>query len=327
VTTLLVAANGGHLAQLVELVPRLGPLAADRLWLTPPGAQANSLLAGERRVDAPPVREREVVNIGRTARIAHRLLHEQRIGAVVSTGSGIALGVLPYAAARGVPTHYIESATFVGRRSMTARVLERVPRVRLHTQYPHMATGRWHYAGSVFEGYVPVDAPPVAAAPPGRPPRPLRIVVTLGSDRWPFRRVVERLVAILPADASVLWQVGPTPIDDLGLDAVAYLPADRLAAELAAADVVIAHAGCGSALTALAAGRVPLLVPRDPRHGEVVDDHQVAFARHLEALGLAVHRPVEELTAADVAAMAGRGAARAASPPPLELDRSVALTR
>ena len=38
---------------------------------------------------------------------------------------------------------------------------------------------------------------------------------------------------------------------------------------------------------ALAHGRRPIVVPRLHRHGEAVDDHQVHFARRLEAAGLA----------------------------------------
>ena len=44
-TALLVATNGGHLAQLVELAPRLDGIEADRLWITFDSPQSRSLLA------------------------------------------------------------------------------------------------------------------------------------------------------------------------------------------------------------------------------------------------------------------------------------------
>ena len=92
----------------------------------------------------------------------------------VSTGSGVALSFLPLAAAHGIPAHYIESAARVMEPSLTGRLLQRVPGIRLYRQYPDAARGKWRYAGSVFEGFE-------AAMTPTRPVR--RIVVTLGSGQ------------------------------------------------------------------------------------------------------------------------------------------------
>lgn len=72
------------------------------------------------------------------------------------------------------------------------------------------------------------------------------------------------------------------------------------------ADVVVAHAGTGSALAALDAGRCPVLIPRERAHGEHIDDHQRQIAAELELRGLAIHRSVESLTYADLEQAAGR---------------------
>ena len=52
------------------------------------------------------------------------------------------------------------------------------------------------------------------------------------------------------------------------------------------ARVVVTHAGVGSVLVALGAGKRPVVVPRRGRFGEAVDDHQVDFARRFEQAGL-----------------------------------------
>jgi len=122
-----------------------------------------------------------------------------------------------------------------------------------------------------------------------------RIVVTLGISRFGFRRLVDRLIDILPMHADVLWQVGST--DMSGLD-VAYhraLAAAELNAAIADSDVVIAHAGVGSAITALAAGKLPVLVPRQRRYKEHVDDHQRLLADELSGRGLAEYSDVSDL--------------------------------
>lgn len=291
-TVLFVAANGGHLAQLVALAPRLGSLASEAVWVTPADAQSDTLLAGAERVVIPAVSERALWPIARLNVLAAGVFRTHRPQAVVSTGSGVALAFLPQAVARGIPSYYIESATFADGVSVTGRVLQRVPRVRLFTQHAHRATGRWRFGGSVFDGCT------IRVGPNPRPIR--RAVVTLGSDRWTFRPMVERVRALLPDDVEVLWQVGPTDVGGLGIAAVRYLPTDRLEAAMADADVVISHAGCGTTLTALRLGRRPVLVARDPARGEVVDGHQLAFARALDALGLAVGREVGTLRLGDL---------------------------
>ena len=54
------------------------------------------------------------------------------------------------------------------------------------------------------------------------------------------------------------------------------------------ADVVVAHAGVGSAIMAMQAGKCPILVPRERAHREHVDDHQHEIASTLARAGLAL---------------------------------------
>ena len=85
------------------------------------------------------------------------------------------------------------------------------------------------------------------------------------------------------------------------------------------ADVVVAHAGVGAALTTLEAGRAPLLVPRLASHGEHMDDHQAHIAADLSRRGLAVSRDAGELTAADLSLAAGIRVTETRNVAPLEL--------
>lgn len=309
-TTLLVAANGGHLVQLVELSGRMGGDPGDRLWVTFDSPQSRSLLNGRRTEFIRPIEERDLLGVFLGVAAAHRIFRDLNVTAVVSTGSGIALSFLPYAAMRGIPAHYIESAARVGAPSLTGRLLERVPRVRLYRQYPHGAQGRWKYVGSVFDGFQ-------ATAHQPRPVR--RLVVTLGSGLHGFRRLVDRLVSILPSDVDVLWQTGSTPVGDLRIEARPIVPAAILEDAIREADAVIGHAGCGSALSALNSGKYPILVPREPQHGELVDSHQMELARFLGGSDLALHRSPDAITFDDIVAAAGRTVHRRADPPALNL--------
>jgi UDP-N-acetylglucosamine transferase subunit ALG13 len=71
------------------------------------------------------------------------------------------------------------------------------------------------------------------------------------------------------------------------------------------ADVVVTHAGVGSALAALAAGHRAIYVPRRSCHGEHIDDHQVRLAADLDARGLVLAREADTVTADDLRVAAG----------------------
>jgi UDP-N-acetylglucosamine--N-acetylmuramyl-(pentapeptide) pyrophosphoryl-undecaprenol N-acetylglucosamine transferase len=321
-TTLFVATTGGHLTQLDSLASRI-PLNGDAVWVTHANEQSRSMLADRDVEFVPYVGVRNVPDVLRCIPAARRLMARHKVTRAVSTGSGIALGYLPYLAARGVECHYIESATRVTGPSLTGRVLKWVPGVRTYTQYPSWADHRWGYAGSVFDGYE-------TTAVSREPDAVVRVVVTVGAaTQYPFRRLFEHLVPLLAPDGElsnvtglpveVLWQTADTPVDDLPIHATPALPADELGAALSKADVVISHAGTGSALAALNAGRYPILAIRDPARGEQVDDHQHQLATELARRSLAMCRDAQSITVDDIIEALGVAVRRTASPPPFEL--------
>jgi UDP-N-acetylglucosamine--N-acetylmuramyl-(pentapeptide) pyrophosphoryl-undecaprenol N-acetylglucosamine transferase len=294
-------------------VPRIPGLGHDLTWLTYPTDQSHSLLAGQPLIEAHLLESRDYRAVARNMWLATRVLHQGHFDRVITTGSGIALSVLPIARAHRIPCHYIESAARSAAPSTTGQLVRWIPGVRLYTQYPGWATGPWRYIGSVFDEF--------EAEPEPRRDVPLRrVVVTLGtSTRYGFRRLVDRLIELLPPEAEVLWQTGVTDVRDLGIAGRFTVPGDELDAAMREADVVVAHAGTGSALSALEAGRAPVLVPRRREYGENVDDHQKLVAAELERRGLAVDVRPETLTLADLATAAHRRIRPVPDPPPCRL--------
>ncbi len=131
--------------------------------------------------DTPP---RDVAAVAANTVQAARILRSRRPMAIVSTGAGIALSFCPLGRARGVDCHYIESSARSQSPSLTGRLLRRLPGMRLYTQYPEWAEGPWRYAGSVFDGFVAAE----------RPRAPIRrVVVTVGTIGYPFRRLIDRV--------------------------------------------------------------------------------------------------------------------------------------
>jgi UDP-N-acetylglucosamine--N-acetylmuramyl-(pentapeptide) pyrophosphoryl-undecaprenol N-acetylglucosamine transferase len=288
---LLVASSGGHLKQLSRLQPRLAS-ARDRLWVTPRSAQGESLLAGEDVLWLPYVAPHDPRGIARAAVDLTRQLKGKRVGRLITTGASPALSALPSAIRHRASVHYIESAARVSGPSATGRLMQRLPRVHCYAQYESWASGRWSYAGSVFDDFRvrTVDEGSLDS-----------VVVTVGVNAtYGFTRLIQALQACLPPTSKVLWQVGDKDQHLLpaGADVRTSMPASELLEAMRAADLVIAHAGCGSALTALEAGHRPLLVPRLAEHDEHIDDHQLQIAHELHTRGLAVNVAVEDLSPA-----------------------------
>ncbi|MBN9737966.1 MULTISPECIES: glycosyltransferase [unclassified Pseudonocardia] len=320
-TTLFLATTGGHLEQLNDLAARI-PGDGRRLWVTHANEQSRSLLADRDVEFVPYVRVRNVPDVLGCVPTAHRLWRRHRVTRAISTGSGIALGYLPYLASRGVECHYVESVARVAGPSLTGRILHHVPTIRRYTQHNGWSGPRWQFAGSVFDSYDAV-APGTADRPTGRV---LRVVVSLGTAaEFPFTRLVRALVPVLSPGGElarhtgrpvqVLWQTGCTPVDDPAIAPVPFLPAHELATALRSADLVICHAGAGSVLGALAAGRHPVLAVRRSRDGEAGDDHQSQLAAELAGRGVATVLAPEEITAARLAAALDRGVRRPGVPP------------
>lgn len=91
------------------------------------------------------------------------------------------------------------------------------------------------------------------------------IFVTVGTHHQPFERLLE---AARSLDGEVVIQ-----------DRV--LPPDAWTALVERARIVVCHAGPATIEAVVAAGKIPIVVPRRRLWREHVDDHQVAFARRI----------------------------------------------
>nr|WP_245713022.1 glycosyltransferase [Micromonospora nigra] len=114
------------------------------------------------------------------------------------------------------------------------------------------------------------------------------VLVAVGTDKHPFVRLVDWLGGWHPTVAdrvALTVQHGHTPAPGLP-GAVPFLGHDELQSAMAGADLVVCHGGPATILEARRHGRLPIVVPRDPAHGEHVDDHQQLFARRLGEAGM-----------------------------------------
>lgn len=297
--TLLIASTGGHLEQLIRFRPRLDPPVDEADWVTFDDPQSRSLLRGETVHWVPYVAPRSPGRVLRNVRQARQILTQGRYDRVVTTGSAVVLSFLPVARAMGLECHFIESAARAEGPSVSARLAAHIPGVHMYSQYPSWASDGWPFRGAIFDAFEAVPDPSMTSKLASR------VVVTFGTMRtYGFRRAAEALARLLPEvtaeGAEILWQVGATDMTGIDVPWVEKVPNSEMRAAIEAADLVVAHAGVGSALTALDLRKAPVLLVRSRVHHEMVDDHQRMIAQELGRRGLAVPARPETLTANDL---------------------------
>jgi UDP-N-acetylglucosamine transferase subunit ALG13 len=278
---LVVCSSGGHLFDAVAIAPAWRERT--RAWVSFDKADVRSLLAGERLFVAHGPTNRNIPNLLRNLRLAWRVVAETRPRVVVTTGAGVAVPFAWVARLRGAKVVYVECAGRVDRPSLSGSMIAPVASHVL-AQWPELARawGRARYAGNSLL------APRAGDPPPGS-----GVLVTVGTNEAPFDRLLEAVSGLDLGGERVIVQHGASAVRPAGAECVDFLPYDELDDLTRRARAVVCHGGIGSVAVALAHGRRPIVVPRLRRHGEAVDDHQVPFARRLEAAGLAT--VVEEL--------------------------------
>jgi len=108
------------------------------------------------------------------------------------------------------------------------------------------------------------------------------IFVALGTHPKPMTRLITRLGALAAEHGwDVLVQTAASVPRDDRLTMRSVLPHDEFLEAIRRAEVVISHAGPATLAAVRSAGKTAIVVPRSPRHGEHVDDHQERYARRL----------------------------------------------
>ena len=142
--------------------------------------------------------------------------------------------------------------------------------------------------------------------------------VTVGNATEPFRRLLEAVEALAGADllpAPVVIQSGNNPgFVSATATTRSFFSMDEFEAHVRRARLVVAHAGAGTVLHALAAGKVPVVMPRRAKYGEHIDDHQAEFVEHLAKLD----RVIPAWEPADLPAAMQRALSQSSRPGPGE---------
>ena len=111
------------------------------------------------------------------------------------------------------------------------------------------------------------------------------IFVTVGTQ-LPFDRLVGSIDhwAADHQNHKVIAQIGPSNFRSDNIDCRAFVGADEFRSLVEDCDVLVAHAGIGSILTALDLGKPALVMPRRASLGEHRNEHQRATVQNFSHL-------------------------------------------
>jgi UDP-N-acetylglucosamine transferase subunit ALG13 len=131
------------------------------------------------------------------------------------------------------------------------------------------------------------------------------IFATVGSHpTYKFERLLRALEGV---DGELVVQYGPGRPPQNATVAVPWMRFEEIVANIERADRIVSHAGVGTILCAVQAGRVPVVFPRLKRFDETVDDHQLDLARRLAMTGKVIVVEDDAALAAAIAAAAPAG--------------------
>ena len=113
--------------------------------------------------------------------------------------------------------------------------------------------------------------------------------VSVGNATQPFPRLLDAIAKLAPSlPQPVTVQTGCNTFASSTCRSVNFLSMESFTAHIREAELLILHAGAGTVINAMQAGKLPIVVPRRACYGELVDDHQLGFARALAAVGKVV---------------------------------------
>lgn len=107
------------------------------------------------------------------------------------------------------------------------------------------------------------------------------IFVTVGTHEQQFNRLIEeidRLKGNGIIKDEVIMQTGYCTYETKYCEWSELLPYDQMLENVDKADIVITHGGPSSFIMPLQIGKIPIVVPRQKKYNEHVNNHQVEFA-------------------------------------------------
>lgn len=118
------------------------------------------------------------------------------------------------------------------------------------------------------------------------------IFVTVGTHEQQFERLL-KCIDEMNLEEKVIVQSGYTDYQFKNCEAQKLLPYSQMVENVKNARIVITHGGPSSIMMPLQIGKIPIVVPRQKKFNEHVNDHQLEFVKKISENGSII--PVYEI--------------------------------
>ena len=111
------------------------------------------------------------------------------------------------------------------------------------------------------------------------------IFVTVGTHEQPFNRLIEEVDCLKKENIiteDVFVQIGFSSYEPKFCQWSRLISFDQMSEFMQKADIIITHGGPATFMSAIAKGKKPIVVPRQEKYNEHVNDHQVDFAQQVK---------------------------------------------
>ncbi len=111
------------------------------------------------------------------------------------------------------------------------------------------------------------------------------IFVTVGTHEQPFNRLIQKIDELKRdgvINEEVIMQTGFSTYEPKYCTSYKLIPFNKMNEYVEQARIVITHGGPASFIMPLQIGKTPIVVPRQKKYDEHVNDHQVDFSKAVE---------------------------------------------
>ena len=112
------------------------------------------------------------------------------------------------------------------------------------------------------------------------------IFVTVGTHEQPFNRVIEYIDQLVEdgiITEEVIMQIGYSTYEPRNCKYSKLIPYQQMVKNVQDARIVITHGGPASFIMPLQYGKIPVVVPRQKKFNEHVNNHQLEFSNEVAA--------------------------------------------
>ena len=103
----------------------------------------------------------------------------------------------------------------------------------------------------------------------------MKVFLTIGTKDYPFDRIIRAM-----DKKGVFMQIGNS-IKPKNAQYKRFMKKQEVYDKMDWADVIVCHAGTGTVMEAIDLGKKMVVVPRQKKFKEHIDDHQIDFSKYL----------------------------------------------